>query len=406
MKKDLDRLMKENGVNAIIAMGSANNDPIMYYLLNGINVSAWYIKKYKLPAYVIHSSIEREEAMKTGLKCILFDKYNMRMIYERYKDRIKANAILIKTILDDFKIKGCIALYGNTSMSAGYNLVRQLKRVNKKIEILYEPEKNLITQARMTKGEDEIKRIKNVRKGVITAFDNAINWVRSMKVKAGIIYKEKNKKLVIRDLKKYIANELFKSGFINSAGLIISQARDAGVPHNSGKDNEAVKIGKTIVFDIFPQEIGGGYYFDFTRTVCFGYAPAKIKKDYEQVKGAQDIAFENLHIGRRTIEVEKAVCRYFEDNGHPTFLTNPKTLIGYCHSLGHGLGLNVHESPSFGLLKNNQDRLEKGMVFTIEPGLYYPEIGYGIRLEDVIYLDNKGEVVNLTNYPKRLVVEL
>ncbi len=406
MKKDLDMLMKKNGVKAIIAMGSPHNDPIMYYLLNGININAWYIKKYKEPAYIIHSSIEREEAMKTGLKGILFDIYDTRKIYEKYKDRIKANAVLIKTILDDFKIKGCVAFYGNSSIGAGYNLIKQLKRVNKHIEILYEPEKSLITQVRMTKSEDEIKKIKKVRNGVINAFNNTIKWVSKMKVKAGVIYKEKNKKLLIGDLKKNISSELFKGGFINSSGLIVAQARDAGVPHNSGKDNEAVRIGETIVFDIFPQEIGGGYYFDFTRTVCFGFAPDKIKREYEQVKMAQDIAFENLRIGKRTIEVEKAVCKYFEKNGHPTFLTNPKTQKGYCHSLGHGLGLNVHESPTFGLLKNNPDRLEKGMVFTIEPGVYYPEKGYGIRLEDVIYIDKKGQIINLTNYPRNLIVEM
>lgn len=406
MKKDLDLLMKKNGVKAIIAMGNAHNDPIMYYLLNGININAWYIKKYKEPAYIIHSSIEREEAMKIGLKGILFDKYDTRKIYEKYKDRIKANGVLIKTILDDFKIKGCIAFYGNFPIGTGYNLLKQLKRLDKKIDILYESEKNLIMQARMTKSEDEIKKIKNVRNGVINAFNNTIKWVSKMKVKGDIIYKEKNKKLLIGDLKKRISRELFKDGFINSSGLIVAQARDAGVPHNSGKDNEAVKIGKTIVFDIFPQEVGGGYYFDFTRTVCFGFAPDNIKREYEQVKIAQDIAFENLRIGKKTIEVEKAVCKYFDKNGHSTFLTNPKTQTGYCHSLGHGLGLNVHESPTFGLLKNNPDRVEKGMVFTIEPGVYYPEKGYGIRLEDVVYIDEKGKVLNLTNYPKRLVVEL
>jgi len=404
MKRDLDRLMKENGVNAIIAVGSANNDPIMYYFLNGVNVSGWYIKKYKYPAYIIHSSIEREEAIKTGLKRIIFDEYNVRKIYNKYKDRLKANAILIKAILDDFKIKGRIAVYGNSPLSVGYNMLKQLKRVNKKIEILYEPEKNMIMRARMTKSEEEVNRIKKVRDGVVTAFNNTIKWVNQMKVKDGLIYKEKNKKLLIGDLKENISTELFKNGFINSGGLIVAQARDAGVPHNSGRDNESVKLGKTIVFDIFPQEIGGGYYFDFTRTICFGFAPQNIKKQYEHVKEAQDVAFDSLRIGRRTVEVEKAVCRYFEKNGHSTFLSNPKTQIGYCHSLGHGLGLNVHESPTFGLLKTNLDRLEKGMVFTIEPGVYYPDKGYGIRLEDVIYLDKTGKFVNLTNYPRKLVV--
>ncbi|MGB9720192.1 MAG: M24 family metallopeptidase [bacterium] len=406
MKKEIDFYMKKNGANAIVAMGSVHNDSIMYYLLNGVNITACYVKKYKQPARIIHSAIEREEAMKTKLKRIGWEKFGINEIYSKYRDRIKANAILLDAVLRNFKIKGRIAFYGNASFAYGYNLLKQLKRINNKIEILYEPERSLITELRMTKDEQEIKRIKKVRNGVIRAFDKTIDWVRKMKVKDGFIYKEKNRKLLIRDLKRHISDELFKDGFVNSSGLIISQARDAGVPHNSGKDAEPVKTGKTVVFDIFPQEIGGGYYFDFTRTVCFGFAPDNIKREYEQVKQAQNIAFDNLRIGRRTRDVEKAVCQYFEKNGHPTFLSYPGVQKGYCHSLGHGLGLNVHENPGFGLLKTNLDRLEKGMVFTIEPGLYYPEKAYGIRLEDVIYLDQKARVVNLTNYPRKLVVEM
>ncbi|MEO0123082.1 MAG: Xaa-Pro peptidase family protein [candidate division WOR-3 bacterium] len=406
MKKDIDYFMKENDVSAIIGIGSPHNDAVMYYLLNGVNVNGWYIKKYKSPAYVLHSEIEREEALKTGLKTISFNRYNLNEIYNKYKDRVKANAVFLYTVLKDLKIKGRIAFYGNAPLGYGYNFLKQLKRLDKNLEILYEPEKTMIMRLRMTKGEDEIERIKKVRKGVVNAFSKTIEWVRKMKVKDGFIYKEKNDKLLIRDLKKNISNELFKEGYINSSGMILAQGRDAGVPHNAGKDNEPIKLGKTIVFDIFPQEIGGGYFFDFTRTVCFGYAPDYTKKDFELVKEAQDVAFENLKVGKRTRDVEKKVCEYFEKHNHPTFLSNPKTQVGYCHSLGHGLGLNVHESPSFGLLKTNQDRLEKGMVFTIEPGLYYPDKGYGIRLEDVIYIDKKGQIVNLTKYPRELVVEI
>lgn len=406
MKRNIDSLMKEKGINAIVGIGSPHNDGVMYYLLNGINVNGLYIKKYKERAIVLHSEIEREEALKTGLKTISFNKYKLYEIYDKYRDRVKANAVFLYNVLKDMKISGKIAFYGNAQLGNGYSLLRHLKRLDKRLEIFYEPEKSLIMELRMTKDDEEVRRIKRVRNGVVKAFSNTVDWVRKMKVKGGSIYKEKNKKLLIRDLKESISKELFKEGFINSSGLIVAQARDAGVPHNAGKDNEPVKIGKTIVFDIFPQEIGGGYYFDFTRTVCFGNAPEYVKRDYELVKEAQDIAFENLKIGERTRDVEQEVCKYFEKNNHPTLLSNPVTRIGYCHSLGHGLGLNVHESPSFGLLRTNKDILVKGMVFTIEPGLYYPDKGYGIRLEDVIYIDKNGKIVNLTDFPKKLVVEM
>jgi Xaa-Pro aminopeptidase len=167
-----------------------------------------------------------------------------------------------------------------------------------------------------------------------------------------------------------------------------------------------VELGRTIVFDIYPQEIGGGYFFDFTRTVCFGFAPKRYEDLYRVVREAQDFACSLLKVGARTIEIEKQVCGFFERHGHPTMLSDRKTQIGYCHTLGHGVGLNIHESPSFGLLKSNQNTIKPGSVFTVEPGLYYPAAGYGIRLEDIVYVNPKGRIVNLTDYPRRLVVEM
>jgi Xaa-Pro aminopeptidase len=188
--------------------------------------------------------------------------------------------------------------------------------------------------------------------------------------------------------------------------MTVAQGRDAGVPHNAGKDDEIVELGKTIVFDIFPQELGNGYFYDFTRTICFGHALAEVQKIHEIVKQAQDLVIDKLHVGARMSTIEKDLCKFFEKQGHPTYLNHPDTEQGYCHPLGHGLGLNVHERPYFNALDSNTDRIKPGHVFTVEPGLYYPNKGFGVRLEDVIYVDTTGRVANLTNYPRNLVVEL
>ena len=79
---------------------------------------------------------------------------------------------------------------------------------------------------------------------------------------------------------------------------------------------------------------------------------------------------------------------------------------GYVHTLGHGLGLSIHEQPSFSHVSSNTDVLAPGHVFTCEPGLYYPERGFGIRIEDVLWVDLDGQVRNLTDFPKDLVIPL
>jgi len=404
MKKDINRLMKKMKIDVICAEGKASSDAMMYYLLNGANIYGHYIKKLGMPAYVIHYPIEREEALKTGLRLINMNKYDTKKIFEKYQDKIKASALLTKVIFADLNVKGAVAFYGNSALGAGYNYLRQLMKFDRHIKVYYDSRKSLIDMARETKDKEEVRRMKKVGSGVIHAFNSLLKIVRRMKVKNNVIMKGKNKKLTIGDLKTILRRELFTKNLINPDGIIVSQGRDAGVPHNAGRDREAVRLGKTIVFDIFPQEPGGGYFFDFTRTICFGYAPKEIKELYHIVKDAQDYVMGKLRVGKRTIDIEKSLCGFFETRGHATLFSNPKTQVGYCHTLGHGLGLNVHETPSFGLLKTNTDKIKPGMVFTVEPGLYYPNKGFGVRLEDVVYVDKTGRIKNLTNYPRKLVV--
>ena len=74
------------------------------------------------------------------------------------------------------------------------------------------------------------------------------------------------------------------------------------------------------------------------------------------------------------------------------------------HSLGHGLGLAIHERPSLSHL--GDDRLQVGNVFSIEPGLYYPERGYGLRVEDTVFIDGDGALQTLTDFRKHLLLPL
>lgn len=406
MKKDLDRLMRKMGIDAIYAVGKASADATMYYLFNGANIYGHYVKKCGKAAVVIHSPIEREVAQKSRLTLININKYKVRKIFEKYPDVIKAEAFLIKTIFDDLKIRGTVAFYGTKTFGTSYHILRQFLRFDKRIKIYCDTGKSILSMARQTKSSDEVRRIRQVRNGVVTAFQHMLGAVRELKVKNNIIMKDRKRILRIGDLKAMLRRVLFERNFLDLDGIIAAQGRDAGVPHNAGRDQEMVRLGKTIVFDIFPKERGGGYCFDFTRTICFGYAPPLIEDVYKTVKDAQDYAIDTLKVGRRNVDVERSVCQFFEQKGHPTFLRNPETHVGYCHSLGHGLGLNVHESPSFNLLKTNKDTIASGHVFTIEPGLYYPDKGFGVRLEDVIYVDQRGAIVNLTQYARKLVVEM
>jgi Xaa-Pro aminopeptidase len=79
---------------------------------------------------------------------------------------------------------------------------------------------------------------------------------------------------------------------------------------------------------------------------------------------------------------------------------------GYVHSLGHGFGLNVHERPAVSMFSKTEEPLAPGHVFTVEPGLYYPDREIGVRLEDDIVIKEDGTIVNLTTFPKDILVPL
>ena len=96
----------------------------------------------------------------------------------------------------------------------------------------------------------------------------------------------------------------------------------------------------------------------------------------------------------------------FKKMGHKTIADSFNVREGYVHSIGHGLGLDVHENPFSGVTSTSSDILSPGVVFTIEPGLYYPSKGFGIRIEDTIALNNSGQFEILVDYPYDLVLPM
>ncbi|HLV43487.1 MAG TPA: M24 family metallopeptidase, partial [Aggregatilineales bacterium] len=113
---------------------------------------------------------------------------------------------------------------------------------------------------------------------------------------------------------------------------------------------------------------------------------------------------EALEVGTTGNIYQEMTCDFFEERGHPTIRTAPGTEQGYVHSLGHGLGLQIHSRPRLSAVST--DVIKPRQVLTIEPGLYYPDEGYGVRVEDTVFIDDSGEVHSLTPFPKDLVIEV
>jgi len=258
-----------------------------------------------------------------------------------------------------------------------------------------------------TKDDVEVARIRQMGAVTTTVVKMVQDYLTSREVREDeVLLKEDGSPLTIGDVKGKISLWLAERGAVSVEGLIFAIGRDAGVPHSVGDPQDLMTLGKTIVFDIFPAEQGGGYFYDFTRTWSLGYATPEAQSLYDQVHEIYNKVIENLDLNASFIDYQRMTCEYFESKGHKTQLSTDAPLDGYVHSLGHGVGLNIHERPASALTANSDNILKPGVVVTIEPGLYYPEKGMGFRIEDTYWVRPDGKIEMLAEYPYDFVLPM
>lgn len=164
---------------------------------------------------------------------------------------------------------------------------------------------------------------------------------------------------------------------------IAAGGRQACDPHEVG--HGPLRPNELIIVDVFPRLQSSGYHGDMTRTFLKGRASAGQRQLVAAVREAQSAALAEVKHGVKGASVHEAVKDSFAGRGYETERRGNR-FAGFIHSTGHGLGLEVHEAPR---VAPNAGKLKGGHVITIEPGLYYPEIG-GCRIEDVVRVTEGG----------------
>jgi Xaa-Pro aminopeptidase len=409
MKQDLDRLMAERNIDALMiegpdGLGSVNS--AFNYFVGGAQLPGLVIKKRGEPAILIHSAWEQHQAESTGLELMLNTRWNLREIMATKPSALEATIEYRRQMLTDLGVRGRIAVYGTVEAGRSYALLRGLEHAMPEIEIVAEFDKNLISQARLTKDPDEVARMRDVGLKTCEVVQAVVDFIKTQQAQDGIVVDAGGQPVTIGHVKQLIERELAARGLEANHDTIFAQGRDAGLPHARGEERDTLRLGQTIVFDIFPRQAGGGYYHDMTRTFAIGYATPEIQEAYDHVFGAFQQVMGELESGAPTKVYQDLVCRYFEERGHDTIGRTYPIEEGYIHSLGHGLGLEVHEDFGFPSLKDRGDRLVPGAVFSIEPGLYYPSRGFGIRVEDTVYCTPDGQFENLTPFPYDFVIPI
>jgi Xaa-Pro aminopeptidase len=411
MKFDLDALMQSKNLDIILVVGNATHNPPMYYLTGGGHVNAaMLIKKRGEGAVLFCNDMEREEAAKSGLKVVPLGTYPWQeMLKEAGGDVARMSAMRLKRMFADCGVKsGRVGLYGHSDVSSILAMLEQFRSLAPKITIVGEPrDGSLFMYAMETKDEAEVRRIRKVGQVTTEVVRRVAEYLTSREVRADeVLLKEDGSPLTVADVKSRIDLWLAELGAENPEGCIFAIGRDAGVPHSAGTPTDLLRLGQTIVFDIYPCEAGGGYFYDFTRTWSLGYATPEAQKLYDEVKAVYDKVTENLDLNASFKDYQRLVCEEYEKNGHNTPLNTAAPTEGYVHSLGHGVGLNIHERPWSGLTATDDNLLKPGVVVTCEPGLYYPDKGMGVRIEDTYWVRPDGKMEKLAEYPYEFVLEM
>jgi Xaa-Pro aminopeptidase len=409
VRRDLDRLMAERNLDAIIVEGPdgfASANPDFNYLVGGVHLTGTVIKKRGEPAMIVYRTMERQQAEETGLVMVPYDRWNMREIRKRCPDNFTAQVEHRRQMMTDLSIGGRVGIYGTVKAGEFFAVTAALAQQMPNLELVAEFENDLFSTARLTKDHDEIERMRVVGQKTCEVVQAVVDFIRSGRAKGDILVDIRGQPITIGHVRQLIGREIAARGLETPFGTIFAQGRDAGMPHAAGNDGEPLRLGQAIVFDIFPREVGGGYYHDMTRTFAIGYAPPELQQAYDDVRGAFEQVVSELESGAPTKPYQDLVCQYFEARGHETIGSKSPIEEGYVHGLGHGLGLEIHEDFGFPSGEDRGEIIMPGAVFTVEPGLYYPSNGYGVRIEDTIYCTPEGHFENLTPFPKELVIPI
>ena len=266
----------------------------------------------------------------------------------------------------------------------------------RKFGIAVQPKPDPFWPDREFKTENEVRFISESLRAAERGMEAGIDAVRRSEIrKNGYLYLD-GTRLTSEILKRIINTTIMAQGYVPSHTIVASGDQCVD-PHNQGSG--PVRANTSIIMDIFPRSQKTGYFGDITRTVVRGRASERLKQAYHCVEQGQQIAFRGIRDGANAYDIHNEILNYFKTEGFETGLVKGR-MQGFFHGTGHGLGLDIHEAPTFGTRSRNA--LRRGNVVTVEPGLYYEGMG-GVRLEDVVIVTKTG-CKNLVTLPKLLEV--
>jgi Xaa-Pro aminopeptidase len=352
----LDNAIQKSNAAAYVCYAPPNS-PDMRYLtgFSGSDPLVCIKRPNEVPLLIVPQMEYNRACAETKCEVITRGDAGFFNILEQRKNPNKALAEMIAA-----QVKGSLLV----SSTFPLGLARDLEE-----HVAVHIDKGTLGIIRERKTKQEIAAIESVQRRTEQAFYRAVQTIQTASARGTELYIGEEL-LTSEHLRRQIECDLLTQG-CRAEETIVSCAIETGMPHCLGSG--PLLLDEPILMDIFPHDSTTGYYADMSRTVCRGTPSREIKDLYALVQEAKQLGTTMLRPGITGQEIHNAVVSFFEEAGHPTGEE------GFTHSLGHGVGLAIHEGPS---LSPSGGLLAPGNVVTIEPGLYYRDIG-GVRLEDL-----------------------
>jgi Xaa-Pro aminopeptidase len=400
MRKDLDKILAEKGAGGLLLYFESFKNPNMYYLTGFLAPDPFiFLKKVNCPPKIVINSMEFPRARKESLVEDV-ESY----VSHNYAEVVKAAE---EPGLGGLKFLALIAereLGRGTVICVPPNFPSMATDVLRREGLEVRPMFNVVEKARETKEPEEIKEIAEVQRINEKVSAEVIDLIASCEIGSDktLVHRTNGKKkpLTVGDLKTLIGHRFLDCWCTIEEEVIVACGPSSADPHFNGNFKDKIKADQPIILDLYPRSIKKRYWADMTRTVVKGKAPDAVKRMFDSVLEAKNSCIDALRAGALGSEMYSLCCDIFEKAGFDTSRDGKKIEKGFIHSLGHGVGLEIHEDPA--MSEFYKSPLEEHSVVSVEPGLYDPKVG-GVRIEDIVELTENG-CTNLTKLPAMLEI--
>jgi Xaa-Pro aminopeptidase len=363
----------ERDANMLYAVGLFVSDPFIYFRIDG-------------HCHVVVNDVEMNRMRQRARHCRVIS-YHQCLEKLGRKAKQPGLAKVIHFLFSERRVRKIFV-----PPNFPHGLARELRNYRIKVRV----KKNGVFPEREFKRADEIKKISAALMMAEVGLAEGIQALKSSKIGRDGKLLYHGAPLTSEKLRSVIDTAILQAGGWTGR-TIVAGGRQACDPHEPG--HGPLRANEPIILDVFPRSQKTGYFGDITRTVVRGHASEAVRRLYDTVARAQDIAFAQLLPGAKAVDVHAALQTFFETEGYKTVKKRGR-MHGFFHGTGHGVGMEIHEAPRLAL--TSRDVLAAGQVVTVEPGLYYPGLG-AVRLEDVAAVTAQG-ARNLTKFEKVLEV--